>query len=118
MIARARRSHPELPHRWIICDACRGEGRRDHPAFSNGITSSEWEEWDQDDRENYMRGAYDVGCNDCGGSGKIAVPDIGRCTFAQKRELVLERRALEREAREDSAGERYLRMMENGGYCS
>jgi hypothetical protein len=65
-----------------------------------------------------MRGAYDVACNDCGGSGKIAIPDVGRLTFAQKRELVLERQALEREARHDSAGERYLRMMENGGLWS
>jgi hypothetical protein len=60
-----------LPKRWIICHRCEGEGTVDHPAFSNGITSSEWAEWDDDERQDYMRGVYDVPCPECRGAGKV-----------------------------------------------
>ena len=72
------------PHKkWQICDCCRGEGRVDHPAFANGITSSEWQEmahdWDNEGEMNaqqrYMRGDYDVPCVECGGRGSVKVPD-------------------------------------------
>jgi DnaJ-class molecular chaperone len=92
-------------YRWEICAECDGHGRRDHPAFSNGITSSEWAEWDPDDRETYMRGGYDVPCGDCGGSGKVRVPDVARMTFAEKRVLVDQRR----EARAAAANREYDR---------
>lgn len=87
---------------WKICCRCEGAGKVDHPAFSNGITSSEWTEWDQDDRENYMRGTYDVRCEACKGSGKIQVPDVRSATFAEKRVLVEQRRD-ERESAECDA---------------
>lgn len=78
---------------WIICPTCHGNGKVDHPAFSNGITSSEWAEMDHDDRDSYMSGAYDVRCDPCGGSGKVQQPDIEAMTFAEKRVLVQQRRA-------------------------
>ena len=95
-----------LPTKWAICDCCQGEGRVDHPAFSNGITSEDWAEMqvDYDERDNssaaerYMRGDYDVLCKDCEGTGKVLVPDMGRMTFAQKRLLASQRR----EEREDA----------------
>lgn len=31
-------------YQWAICECCEGEGRVENPAFSNGITSSEWAE--------------------------------------------------------------------------
>lgn len=84
-------------HRWEICGRCAGEGKVGHSAFDNGITSSEWAEWDEEDRHNYMSGFYDVTCDDCKGRGSVKVPDIARMTFAEKRELVV----LRREARID-----------------
>jgi len=57
----------QLPTHKEVCSRCRGEGKHDHPAFSNGITSSEWAEWDADEREDYRRGVYDVPCENCRG---------------------------------------------------
>lgn len=86
-------------YRWVICDRCDGEGTTGHPAFDNGITSGEWNEWDDEDRRNYMDGRYDVTCENCKGRGSIKTPDVSRMTFAEKRELVVMRREM-REDRE------------------
>jgi RecJ-like exonuclease len=96
--------------RWAICDCCEGHGKVGHPAFSNGITSSEWAEWDYQDRENYMSGLYDVPCADCRGSGKVKVPDVAAMTFAEKRELVEQRRnaRIDAELARESAYERMI----------
>jgi RecJ-like exonuclease len=88
-----------FPQKWIICGCCSGNGRVENQAFSNGFSSSEWADMDQDGRDAYMRGDYDVTCDPCRGSGKVQVPDASRMTFAQKREYVLELR----EAREEAA---------------
>ncbi|HHL0959059.1 TPA: hypothetical protein ACQVH3_003812 [Serratia marcescens] len=74
--------------KWVICNYCEGHGKVDNPAFSNGITSSEWGEWSDEDRESYMSGLYDVPCPNCSGSGKVKAPNVGSMTFAEKRELV------------------------------
>jgi excinuclease UvrABC ATPase subunit len=69
----------QLPSVWTICHRCDGNGTHDHPAFSNGITSSEWEQdWDEEEREHYLRGAYDVQCEKCHGSGKVLEVDRDR----------------------------------------
>ncbi len=68
----------QIPSRWEICDQCQGEGKRDHPAFSNGITSSEWnDEWEDEEREAYLGGRYDVAC-ECD-HGRVLVPDEDAC---------------------------------------
>lgn len=97
-------------YRWTICDRCDGEGKTGHPAFDNGITSSEWNEWDEEDRRNYMNGLYDVTCEGCKGTGKVKIPDVSRMTFAEKRELVVERRNMraDRENERISAIERSM----------
>lgn len=66
-----------LPAVWAICQGCRGHGQVDHPAFSNGITGEEWNgpDWDDDSRDDYMRGAYDVPCEECKGLGRVQVVD-------------------------------------------
>lgn len=51
-----------------VCGRCDGRGKHDHPAFSNGITAEEWDrDWDEDSREEYVNGRYDVPCEVCGG---------------------------------------------------
>jgi len=63
-----------LPAKFEVCPECEGHGKVDHPAFSDGITASEWEEdWDYEDRENYMNGLYDVVCPECNGKRLIVV---------------------------------------------
>jgi len=68
---------------WEICGCCRGNGKVDHPAFSNGFTSEEWQEMRDDvqfdgesSADRYLAGFYDVSCGECGGSGKVRVPNF------------------------------------------
>jgi len=66
-----------LPTRREVCDRCRGEGKHDHPAFSNGISAEEFDE-DPDFREDYMAGTYDVPCEECHGRNVVDVIDTER----------------------------------------
>lgn len=64
------------PARWEICSRCSGDGHHSNPAIDgNGITSSEWGEWDPEERDDYMSGRYDVSCEECRSSGKVVVVD-------------------------------------------
>ncbi len=69
-----------VPALAVVCGRCDGRGTHDHEAFSNGITSSEWDgpDWDEESREAYMRGAYDVRCTECEGKRVQLVPDEAR----------------------------------------
>jgi hypothetical protein len=73
-----------LPKCWVICDRCDGDGRVDHPAFSNGITGSEWAEWDEESRQDYLRGAYDVPCPQCKGRGSVKAFDFDAMDDVQR----------------------------------
>jgi len=53
---------------WMICPDCDGEGTHVNDALS--APSSEMME-DEDFREQYFRGGYDVKCARCEGSGKV-----------------------------------------------
>lgn len=63
-----------LDSHWMICEACQGEGQHSNPSIDgNGISTSS-EIWADDDfRESYMSGAYDISCSFCNGSGKMLV---------------------------------------------
>lgn len=64
-----------MPTKWEICECCNGNGRMENPAFSDGISGEEWaNEWEQDEREAYLSGAYDVRCDECEGTGKVKAP--------------------------------------------
>jgi len=59
---------------FIVCPTCRGKGSYVNPSIdSHGITSDEWNEWEPEERSDYMSGAYDVICGCCG--GKRVVPE-------------------------------------------
>lgn len=89
-----------IPVMWAICPECEGDGHVENPAFSNGFTSSEFYELfdDEQSREDYFAGAFDVCCPECKGSGKVREPKVSACNYAQKRILVKARK----EAREDA----------------
>lgn len=75
--------------RFEICPECEGHGTKDHPAFSNGFTQSEWNDNDEDFQVDYMRGAYDVPCG-CEG-GRIRMPIVANMTYQEKRALAEQR---------------------------
>lgn len=65
----------EIPFHWEVCGTCDGKGSHVNPSIdSNGITQDEWSEWDQEDRENYISGVYDVECHEC--KGRRVVPHL------------------------------------------
>lgn len=78
--------------RWAICGGCEGHGQVDNPAFSQGFTSSEWNDMDIDERAEYLDGTYDVNCRECRGAGKVQEPIISALSWAQKRQIVEARR--------------------------
>jgi len=95
---------------WEICERCRGHGTHWPEAFDNGFSHEDLAEWEPDEREDLMAGAYDVPCKDCQG-GRVQVPIISAMTFAEKRVLAEERRHA-RWAAESAAEQRAeMRMM-------
>ncbi len=105
----------EVPARWEICDRCSGHGTHTNPSIDgNGISAEEWyDEWDDDDRENYMTGVYDVRCeNRCDG-GKVRVPDLDRCS-PEVQKKVADWEEYEAESAREEAADRRLRWYEDG----
>lgn len=103
-----------FPAKFEVCTRCDGTGAHVNPSIDgNGISPEEFRE-DPDFEESYFAGDYDVTCETCKGARVVAVPDISRWTFAQKRLYVTHLRA-EREMARDDASEAWLRRAEMGG---
>lgn len=94
-----------IPAHYEVCSRCYGKGRHDHPAFANGITMEEWHgpDWDDESREQYMAGAYDVPCEVCKGARVELVPDEQQTpeVMAALREDAATRREMEAEQRSE-----------------
>jgi len=70
----------ELPCKYVVCSRCNGKGTHVNPSIDgNGITSSEWAEWDDEEKDHYMSGAYDVSCEECHGLRVVPEVDAERC---------------------------------------
>ncbi len=69
-----------LPAKYEICNQCRGKGTHVNPNIDgHGISAEEWHnEWDEESRENYMRGVYDVRCHSLCENGKVLVVDFDK----------------------------------------
>jgi hypothetical protein len=103
----------KLPAKYQVCGTCEGRGTHVNPNIDgNGLSAEDFAE-DPDFEEGYFRGDYDVQCGTCHGTRVVAVPDLPRCSFPQKRALVQYYRT-QREIWRDDASERRLRMMESG----
>ena len=61
-------------NKWHICPTCEGNGK--HSLDLGAITSSDREEWDDEEFQQYIDGAYDRRCDTCGGSGKITAQQL------------------------------------------
>jgi len=71
-----------LPTAMEVCPTCRGRGRHVNRAIDgNGITADEWwNEWDDESREMYLTGGYDVVCEECDGQNVVEVVDEDACS--------------------------------------
>lgn len=102
----------ELPARFEVCSRCEGEGTHTNPAIDgNGLTAEDLA--DDDFRQDYMGGVYDVACEKCAGARVVAVVDTSRLTPDQQAEYsrhVLAQAEYER----DYESERWLRYAESG----
>jgi hypothetical protein len=77
-----------VPARFEVCGTCDGKGVHVNPSIdAHGITSSEWAEWDYDDRESYFSGGYDVQCAECKGVRVVPVPDESKANKAILEEI-------------------------------
>lgn len=73
----------ELPGKYEICHTCEGTGSHvNRNIDGHGITEDEWNgpDWDDEDREMYKSGGYDVICTECKGSRVVLEVDESLCT--------------------------------------
>jgi hypothetical protein len=89
--------------RYVVCTLCGGTGTHVNPAIDCGGLSAE-DFADEDFRESYMRGDYDVPCVRCKGQRVLLAADLERIE-AESAERARERRE---RAREDGDVEGYL----------
>lgn len=78
-------SEEQLPFRWIICSACRGEGKSS--AYLGAFTAEDMDEAGPEFVEDYIAGNYDRACDTCGGSGKLKEVDPSKTPKAKLREF-------------------------------
>lgn len=103
----------ELPGKYEVCDRCGGKGTHVNPSIDgHGMSMDEFygPDWDDEEREMYMTGGYDVGCYDCGGKRVVLVVDDEAC---DKKLLEEYYECMDRQAREDYA-DRRMRWAEDG----
>jgi len=61
--------------KWEVCGTCDGRGKHVNPSIdAHGISPEEFQE-DEGFREDYLAGAYDVPCYECGGRTTSPVID-------------------------------------------
>ena len=99
--------HHETHHRRTHRPTCDSNGKKEHPAFSNGFTSQEWADMDSESSDHYFAGDYDVVCNDCDSSGKIQLPDMDSMPEEEREKYVAEQRDIRAMQREQEAERRF-----------
>ena len=82
----------ELPGKYEVCPNCNGKGTQVNPAIDgHGLSVEDFAE-DPDFEGAYFSGVYDIPCMKCGGKRVVPVVDVSKCSFAEKRLLVYQRR--------------------------
>lgn len=66
----------QVPGKWDICGCCGGNGAHCHNIDGNGLPNDMAE--DPEFMEDYMNGVYDKTCEECGGTGKVVIPNLAR----------------------------------------
>lgn len=105
----------DFPAKFEVCGTCEGRGSHVNPNIDrNGISEEQFAE-DEDFRESYFSGAYDVPCVECKGLRVVPGVDFDACNASQKADLAIWEEQQQERARWD-AEDAYTRRMENGGY--
>jgi len=79
-----------LPGVYKVCGLCRGPGAVVNPSIdSGGISGEDWDCWDDDEQDHYMRGSYDVPCPECKSNRVVAEINVAALTDAQKKTLAV-----------------------------
>lgn len=108
----------ELPTVWEICTRCRGNGTHVNPSIDgHGISEDEWNgpDWDEESRETYMSGGYDVRCEAGCVDGKVLVPDDEACKAEPLKSYLAAYEKQQRRIARWDAEDRHTRYMESGG---
>lgn len=84
----------DVPAKYYVCDTCEGHGKHSHAVDGNGITASEWAEWDYEEQESYMRGDYDQTCEVCKGRGLVADVDWDKLTPEERTKVEEAKRSI------------------------
>ena len=83
-------SGDSMPSDIVVCSRCNGRGRHVNPSIDgDGFTGEEWAEMDEDFKESYWNGHFDVVCSVCNGlriTAKIATDRLN----AEQWELLYE----------------------------
>ena len=83
-------SGESMPSDIVVCPRCNGRGRHVNPSIDgDGFTGEEWAEMDEDFKESYRNGYFDVICSVCNGlriTAKIATERLN----AEQWELLYE----------------------------
>lgn len=104
----------ELPACWEICDRCRGNGTHVNPSIDgHGITMEEWNgpDWDDESREMYMSGGYDVRCEAGCVDGKVLEIDMAQLDDDTRKRVEVR----QQQQAEWDAEQVYWRRLESGG---
>lgn len=84
-----------------VCDLCGGRGSHTNPSIdAGGLTGEDMADWDDEDRERYFGGGYDVACYECKGARVVPAP---RARDDAERAILAKIEEFEREAAEDAA---------------
>ena len=83
-------SGESMPSDIVVCPRCNGRGRHVNPSIDgDGFTGEEWADMDEDFKESYWNGHFDVVCSVCNGlriTAKIATDRLN----AEQWELLYE----------------------------
>lgn len=100
----------ELPAMWEVCSRCDGEGHHSNPAIDgHGITMEEWlgPDWDDESRERYMSGGYDIPCTECKGERLVLVVDYSKLTPEEEEAVIKHQSDMAADARQREAEQLY-----------
>jgi len=65
-----------VPGKMEVCPTCGGTGRMDRKDLDmSRMTDSMLEDGDMEGYEHYMKGGYDVGCDQCNGANVVFAPN-------------------------------------------
>jgi|10_taG_2_1085330.scaffolds.fasta_scaffold42955_2 hypothetical protein len=102
-----------LPAKFEVCDLCGGKGTTVNPSIDAGGLSSEDFDEDPGFREDYLGGAYDISCPQCGGKRVVPTVNFDGLNIEQKKEFDEYQREQEEAAR-DAEADRKTYMAEMG----